>query len=211
MSRQRNSWFGNGASRLFVLFAVAFGSQAAASPCATIDSPLDRLACYDKESGRTPTVETSKSSDTKWITTREKSKLTDQDGVILIVESKDPLHCRLGSDSPARLVIRCAEGVTSIYISTQCHLTSSEYNSYGDVRYRIDTKPAGRAKMNESTDHRALGLWSGSRAIPFVKQMLGGKELITQFTPFSESPVSAEFPIAGIDEAIKPLREVCKW
>lgn len=196
---------------VFLLCATAFGVEAAAPPCAMIDSPLDRLACYDKESGRTPTVETAKSQDSRWITSREKSKMTDQDGLFLSVESKAPLHCRFGNDSTVTLMIRCMEGTTSVYIATHCHLASSDYNDYGHVRYRIDTKPAGLAKMNESTDHRALGLWSGPRAIPFIKQMLGSKELIAQFTPYGESPVSAEFPIDGIDEAIKPLREVCRW
>lgn len=198
-------------SGLLLLFATAFRAEAAVSSCMTIDSPLDRLACYDKESGRTPTVETLKSASTKWIVGRDKSKLTDQEGVFLHLESKDAIHCRFGPDSTATLIIRCKEGTTSAYISTECHLASSDYNDYGHVRYRIDTKPAGLAKMNESTDHRALGLWSGSRAIPFIKQMLGGKELIAQFTPYGESPVSAEFPISGIEDAIKPLREACKW
>lgn len=194
-----------------LLFTTAFGVEAAASSCVTIDSPLDRLACYDKESGRTPSIETITSQISRWSTTHEKSKMTDQDGLFLSVESKSAIHCRFGNDATITLMIRCMEGTTSIYIATQCHLASSDYNDYGHVRYRIDTNPAGLAKMNESTDHRALGLWSGSRAIPFIKQMLGGKELIAQFTPYGESPVSAEFPIAGIDDAIKPLREACKW
>lgn len=90
-------------------------------------------------------------------------------------------------------------------------MVSSEYNDYGDVTYRIDENPSKSIAMDESTDNRALGLWSGGQAIPFIKQMLGGQTMVTRFTPYNDSPVTAEFNISGLDKAIIALREQCKW
>ena len=101
------------------------------------------------------------------------------------------------------------ENTTSVYITTSgCHLASSEYNDYGHVTYRIDHEPAETRGFSESTDNRALGLWSGGEAIPFIKSMFGRNNLITRFTPFSESPVTARFSIAGLEDAVAPLREL---
>lgn len=65
--------------------------------------------------------------------------------------------------------------------------------------------------MDASTSNRALGHFSGGKAIPLIKRMLGKEQMLTRFTPFGESAVTANFPIKGVEEAIKPLREACKW
>jgi len=65
--------------------------------------------------------------------------------------------------------------------------------------------------MDESTDNKALGLWSGGESIPVIKKMFGKKQLIARMTPFSESPITVEMDITGLDAAIEPLRTACGW
>jgi type VI secretion system protein VasI len=138
--------------------------------------------------------------------------MTDDTNVVLRVDAKEPVACNFSGMEKPTLIIRCQEDTTSIYIATTgCHLTSSDYNDYGHVTYRIDDKPSNTRSFDESTSNRALGLWSGGQAIPFVKAMFGHKALLTRFTPFNENPVTANFPIAGVEEAIAPLREACGW
>ena len=110
----------------------------------------------------------------------------------------------------ATLLLRCLENTTAIYITTNCYL-SSGYGGYGRVDVRLDDTPAFHSDMDASTDNKALGLWRGNRSIPFIKRMLGKDRMIVRFTPFNESPVTAKFDIAGLEEAIKPLRESCGW
>lgn len=184
--------------------------------CIRVENDLDRLACYDKAHGRTSKFEPLKVDATlktpgEWVATVETSKLTDKTNVFMSVRSKETIRCGFGFNDKISLIIRCQDEKTSLYISTGCHLVSSEYNDYGDVTYRLDKDAAQKRGFSESTNHSALGLWSGGDAIPFIKGMFGKSSLLVKMTPYSESPFTATFDITGLSEVIKPLREACKW
>lgn len=180
------------------------------SDCATVTNDLDRLACYDRESGRTTTPVVTQ-GEGKWTVRTDKNKLTDQTDVFLSIDSDDTVNCRFSSGERVTLVVRCYENRTSLILNTGCHMTSSRYNDYGDVTYRIDQEPSKTVGMQESTDNRSLGLWSGNRSIPLIKQMLGKTQMIVKMTPYGNSPIMATFQIAGLDKAIEPLRKACSW
>lgn len=193
--------------------AILAAGSAMASPdaCIQIENDLDRLACYDKEVGRTPTQERVPTDAGEWSVRKETSKLTDQANVYAAVESEEVINCGWNRGEKIRLFVRCMENSTSLIFQTGCHMTSSEYNDYGDVTYRLDDDKARTVGMQESTNHRSLGLWSGGRSIPVIKQMLGKSQMVVRMTPYGESPFTASFNIAGLDEAIAPLREACGW
>jgi type VI secretion system protein VasI len=65
--------------------------------------------------------------------------------------------------------------------------------------------------MEESTNNRSLGLWSGGRSIPVIKQMFGKKQMIARMRPFNENAFTVTFNISGLEEASKPLRNACGW
>ncbi len=199
--------------KLVIAAIILFGAPAAAqSDCAGIENDLDRLACYDLASGRTPVSETELDVSGDWDVEIKTSEFKDTTDVFLRVQSEEPLSCGMGFGAPqhATLMLRCMENTTALYISTDCHLASG-FQGYGTVEYRIDDRPARSRGFTDSTDNRALGLWRGAQAIPFVKELLGADRLLTRFTPFGESPVTAQFPITGLDTAIMPLREACSW
>jgi type VI secretion system protein VasI len=186
-------------------------AAAAQTACPSIQNDLDRLACYDRESGRTPAVE-NLPTESAWEVNVEKSEMTDETTVLMRVGSVDSVRCSFSGEEKPTLIVRCMENTTSIYITTNgCHLVSSDYNDYGDITYRIDDDSAKTQAFTESTNNRALGLWRGGEAIPFIRSLFGGSSLLMRFTPFNESPVTARFPIAGLDEAVAPLREACGW
>lgn len=196
----------------FALIVLASAAPAAASStCIKIDNDLDRLACYDKEAGRTPTAETFSAPKGKWAIRKETSKLTDQPTVIMSVDSDEVINCGWNRGDRVSLVLRCMENKTVLYFNTGCHMASGSYTSYGDINYRIDSDKAQKVSGDASTDNRALGLWSGGRSIPVIKQMFGKSTLVARMTPYSESPFTATFNIAGLDESIAPLREACNW
>lgn len=107
-------------------------------------------------------------------------------------------------------MIACRENTTSLYISFADHFMSS-LQGRGIVTYRIDKAPAEKRRFLESNDNSVLGLWNGGSSIPFIKQLLGRNTLLVRATPFSDSSVTAEFPISGLEEVIEPLREACHW
>lgn len=179
--------------------------------CREIENDLDRLACFDRVSGRTP-ISSGPESKGAWTISTRTSELKDTTDVFMRVESNDSVSCRFGNRDKITLMIRCMENTTAvIFITPGCHMTSSDYNDYGHVEYRIDSRKAKKARMEESTNNRSLGLWSGSRAIPFAKEMFGAQSLIARITPYNENPFTVTFNISGLEEAIKPLRTSCNW
>jgi type VI secretion system protein VasI len=87
----------------------------------------------------------------------------------------------------------------------------ADLNGGGRVDFRIDSRAPAHVMMQRSNNYRALGLWQGQSSIPFVRQLLNGSELYVRAIPLNESRVEARFPIAGLDEAIRPLRAACAW
>lgn len=84
-----------------------------------------------------------------------------------------------------------------------------EYGTDGaTIRFRIDKKPAFKLRAGKSTDGEALFIPS---AIDQLKKLMGGSILLFEFTPFNSSPQMTTFDINGINDAIKPVREACKW
>lgn len=186
-------------------------SLASTTICHSVDNDLDRLACYDRESGRAPVVTTNPSKGS-WDLQTKRSEFEDTTDVYISVQSKAPVACNMfGSHQPATLFLRCQENTTAIYLATNCHLASG-FQGYGKVDVRVDDKKTATVSMDVSTDNEALGFWEGNKAIPFIqRQLLGGTTMRVRFTPFNASPVSAEFDITGIDDTIAALREQCGW
>ncbi len=191
-----------------VAFALAFGQAAHAETgkeCAGISDDAKRLICYDLIFKIKQTTSVS----SKWNVSEETSKIDDRKNVFVVVESLERLQGRFGQKDRARLMFICREGKTVSYITFGGHFMST-LNS-GTVTYRVDKRPAGKRHMTESTDHQALGHWSAPEAISFARELYGATSLYVQATPHSESPVSAEFPVEGLEQAIKPLQAACKW
>lgn len=196
------------------LTALAFFAATTAvraDNCISIENDLDRLACYDRAEGRSPKVERVTASPGKWVVQKETSKLTDQTNVFLGLQSEEMVNCGWNRNEKITLVVRCHENTTSLYFNTGCHMTSSEYDDYGTVRYRLDDDKARSFKGDASTNNRSLGLWSGGRSIPVIKSMFGKRQMVVRMTPYSENPFTATFNITGLKEAAEPLRKACGW
>jgi type VI secretion system protein VasI len=194
---------------LSVLPAFAAGDPA---ECIFIDTDLDRLACYDRVAGRTtsPKPAMSQPEHGDWVVRLDTSEFKDTTDVYITIKSEEELDCGLYGRSQAQLMLRCKENTTSLIIHTSCHMASG-FSGYGRVEYRIDDRKSSARSFSASTDNRALGLWSGGKSIPMIKQMLTGETLLTRFTPFNESPLTAKIKISGLETAIAPLREACHW
>lgn len=145
-----------------------------------------------------------------WIVNTSTSAIDDSRGVIMTSFSSDTIRSRFGQPRSAKLVLRCRENTTSLFlVFAGNHMT--DHQQYGRVTVRIDDQDARTLRMNNSTDNRALGLWRGGQSIPVIRQMIGHDTVTVRATPFSESPITTQFPIDGLEEAIDPLRAACNW
>lgn len=196
--------------RYFFLAALCLTPLAARAQdpkvCAALSEDKARLECYDLVHRKTANVTNS----SKWSVREEQSKIDDSRNVFLQVASIEPVVNQYRQSEPAFLTITCRQKTTDLFISFAGHFMS-DLNGSGRVTTRVDKLPAKAISMRESNDHKALGLWDGGSSIPFIKTLLTGDVLYVRAVPYSASAVEIEFPISGIADAIKPLREACKW
>lgn len=198
------------------MLAALAASDADIRRCAGIEDGVKRLECYDaigkdlqqkadNALSEALMVKTSGS----WRTDVRKSPVDDSPSVVISTVSKSSVATKFKTHTPM-LIARCVENKTSMYVDFDGAFMS-DYGSFGNVTLRADKEPAKTYSMNASTDHNALGVWSGGTAIPMLKSLLGKTALMVRATPHSESPLTFEFDISGMDEAIKPVREACRW
>lgn len=200
-----NRWIAS----LFLLVQVAEPARAEDDPlaCATIADDTARLACYDRIYRSTVS---GIASTGQWHVSKEVSKIDDSVNVFMHVSAKETVKDRFGAADYPTLWIVCRENSTDIYINFAGNFMADS-GGYGRVISRVDKEKAVTKSWRESTDNSALGLWGGGSAIPFAKSLFGHDTLLIQATPFNDNALTIEFPITGLDEAIKPLREACHW
>lgn len=224
-------------SRKIIVFAIATSFMLSANAdinseiagCASEKNGVKRLLCFDLLSKKldvsqpkVPTVAVTPppASPTvlpapapapkisKWRIDKETSKIDDSSNIFLMLEAESSISGWLNKTHTPELTIRCKEHKTEVYIETGMS-SSVEYGTDGaTVILRFDKEKAKSYNTGKSTDGEALFF---SQSVGLIKQMLSHSTMLFQFTPFNSSPVMTTFDLSGISEAIKPLRETCKW
>jgi len=196
---------------LFLLFCISVATFAnAQDECRSLESDAARLACYDTSFGVLETEETPSLEESLWDKRVDISPLTDDKNVYLRIESTNSIRGKYSGSGPASLLLRCRENTTAVIFTFNGH-HMTDHQNYGKVEYRLDELDLSTISTSASTDNRALGLWNGRQAIPFIQRMLGHNQMIVRALPFSESSITATFDIRGIDTAISELRDTCGW
>ena len=179
--------------------------------CAAIENTVNRLTCYDELAKQRnvdkPAVETVTKG--KWEVQTETSKIDDSTNAYMSVESENEFPGRFSGAKRAMLMIACREKSTHVYFTFGDHFMADS-GGYGDTTIRIDKQKASTMTLRESTDNGALGLWSGA-GVPFLKKLFGRSALLVRATPYNESAITVDFNIAGIENAIAPVRKNCGW
>lgn len=147
----------------------------------------------------------------KWHVSAKTSPMDDSKTVMAILVSNEQIPGMYGGPSGcAGLMIRCMENTTAVLFDANYHFLV-DHQGYGRVEFRVDDKKASHVNTEVSTDNMSLGLWSGKRAIPFIKGLFGGEKLTVRITPFNESPLTITYNIGQVEAAMKDLRAACKW
>lgn len=202
--------------KVFFITAVgflAYGSSAFSADvrdgvkqCSAISGSVERLACFDRLSSDNGLA--SKISAVpvdgvgKWDVNERTNPLDDSRTVFLMLRS-DSGSSGTYRKLPIGLVIRCKSNKTELFVNWNDYLGRS-----ANVVSRIGSNPAKEMSWSMSSDSKAT---FKDRSISFIKEMLEADSLVLQTTPYNASPVTAEFDIRGLSEAIKPVRETCGW
>lgn len=172
--------------------------------CAAISGPTERLLCYDKlqppPNTPEPTPEVKDVRDSSaWRHTDEADRLDGSRMLVALVLASD--NSEPGS---AAFYIRCLKGKTEVFATWPKYLGARAVA----VRWRADEMPVRGERWSPASDGRAA---FHPNPIQFVKSLSGKRELVLNMQPYNETASSLTFPIAGIDEAVKPIRAACKW
>ncbi len=87
--------------------------------------------------------------------------------------------------------------------------SDSVYGNWKYVTVRIGSQKAVKQRWGVSTDSKATFApnWAGS----LLKSMAKADTFLIQTTPYGESPVTAIFHTAGLQNALVPLAKACGW
>ena len=178
--------------------------------CSAEKNSVSRLACYDRLGPAAEARDPGKSVSTtsKWQSRTETSKIDDTRNVFLALAAEDEIHGWPRKSFTPQLQIRCKERKTEAYIVTGMSPTVEYGIDTATITLRIDKQAAFKLAAAKSTDGEALFL---PQATVQIKRLMAGETLLFQFIPFNSSSQMVSFDIRGLSEALKPLREACKW
>src|SRR5262249_23128523 len=143
--------------------------------------------------------------DSKWQFGTKTDKVDGSKTTGIALDSSDGLSGILGIKNKATLFARCRNNKTDVYVSWP------EFIGIGDskeVKWRVDGQPVAVEWWMPSADGQAV---FAPAAVAFLKKLVGGQELVLSVGSFNKLPQALSFPISGADNAIKPVRDACKW
>lgn len=197
-----------------LLFALAVPHADAATvedslgECASIKGSFKRLDCYDalaREYGP-PTTEGKDLSAGAWKVEQVASGISDATDVYMVVHAVESIAGETEEVRPV-LVLRCEDKNTAVIFNFARFIEQSR----AEAAIRIDDGVVSGASLKMSASGKAFGYWQGEAAVPFIKRLLTAKRLLVEVKPFGARAVLAEFPVAGLDKAVLPLRQACGW
>ena len=138
----------------------------------------------------------------KWTVRTDTDPIDDSPTVTLRNDSNQGIS---SFGEPITLVLRCSSGKTEVYIDWKDYLGSDRVS----VTSRVGTNNAGTTLWGLSTDHKAT-FYPGFEDT-FISRLMNTDTFAARATPYNESPVTAVWDLAGLSEAVTPLREACGW
>ena len=178
--------------------------------CSIDANNITRLACYDNLAPEAAKQNPARTSATvsKWRVQTQTSKIDDSNNVFLVLQAESEIQGWPSKHFTPSLTIRCRERRTEMYIAIGMAADVEYVVDTATVTFRIDKQPAFKVAANKSTDGVALFI---PQATSLAKRLFPGETLLFQFIPFNSSGQMTTFDIRGLSEAIKPIREACKW
>ena len=205
-------------SLLFILpllFTTWQTSFAATVDCSKIKTDAERLACFDNTSkpNESPVSDGQKSL---WSLFTVPSKWDDSVRYGIRLVSDNQIDEGVNDNKYGKILIFCVAQNTGLFftiadLSTNTNDLLASHGDVGFVRYRLDKEQAKTIEMDLGETERVIGFWSKEQSIPFIKEMFGHDKMLVELKRYNGTKETLEFSINGLQEAIKPVRQECKW
>lgn len=188
----------------FVVLGASVASGQEISVCRSLEDDGARLACFDKLVEGVPATPPMATDFGKWRVVEKTSPLDDSKGVAAALLPQSSSSTGF-TEASAYIRIGCDENVTSVVISTEMFMRDERPS----VTYRIGNAKAVTEAWPRSTDYKAVGLWSGKEAIPFIKALADGHKLVVRLQ--DRDRVDAEFDLSNVSAVRSKVAAACGW
>jgi type VI secretion system protein VasI len=195
-----------------VLTSLAIGAPVQAQTpealvkCAEVENDIARLDCYDALAASTASTVTPTASRIAgpeggaWTMLDEINPLDDSRTLAAGLQSTSTT-----SGGPVLLAMTCRSGMTGLVINWGDYLGPEAI-----IVTRIDSdEPAFPLRWELSADSQQTVY--PYDVVALIELLLAADRFVVQATPYNENPVVAVFDLAGIQNAIRPIREGCGW
>lgn len=127
--------------------------------------------------------------------------------VTLLLDAQQAHRIGLYHTTRPTLILRCRDGNTALYIATDDYLGVEPV----PVSWRIDGAPTERARWKPSSNYQAAGLWQGRAAVPLIRRLAEGRQLLVRFERPNAPPLLSSFDLDGLAEHARGLAATCGW
>jgi len=111
-------------------------------------------------------------------------------------------------DVTPQLAFRCAPGNSAITVRVDWQRFISSFNT--EVGFKVDGGKALWQKWGVDPSNRITTSKSAADSQSLLDQLAGGNALQVEVTPYSESPVTVEFDLAGFSQGLAALQVACQ-
>ena len=143
----------------------------------------------------------------KWRVIEDKSAFDDTKTVTLVLDANERINGPVKSFLP-RLIVRCRERDTAVFVGTGMPASVEYGTETHGVRLRIDDGKTTTDAWSESTSNDSLFAPQG---MVLLRQLVSGKHLAFEFTPFDAPPQVAQFDIDGLGPMLAGAKDACGW
>ena len=136
----------------------------------------------------------------RWRIVEKISPIDDKKTVFISISSGEEES--IGQDS---LHIRCRAGKIEIFLSCSKYVGAGEGTN---IDWRLDKDPPAKVWCEPGQGGDSLFL---SKPSERIRPMLNKSTLAVQYPAYSRGPVTAVFPLAGLDNALRSMDGLCKF
>ncbi|SFV36215.1 type VI secretion system protein VasI [Devosia crocina] len=155
--------------------------------CAAIGSDTERLACYDRVF---------------------RDGAAASEALSVSFESEQLIPARPSGRAPATMTISCSAGTLGVAFAYAGNTMSALGRDAG-ITWQVDLQAARSRTLPVNDTNTALLLDNTPDSLDFLGMLVGGNNLTTRVTPVNSRSLSVRFNLAGVLEAVEPVRAAC--